>query len=280
MFRRKKIGLALGGGSAKGFAHIGVLKVLEENGIDVDIISGTSIGSLIGALYCSGYKSDDIYNIIKTIEWKKLIDFKLSKKGLIKGDKIEIFIRNLLKNKEFKDLDKKLLITAVDVITGEKIVFDKGNVAKAVRSSISIPGIFVPVENEGRILVDGGLLDNLPIKLLKDNGAELVIAVNLIRLEDEKTVYLSAKESSEDVKINVFDVVIRSLELIESNNAMISIKNSGAEVVITPNVSKIKYHDFNKFDIGIEEGRKATMPHIENIKKLRKRTIVDFFKIR
>ena len=138
--KKVKVGLALGSGAAKGLAHIGVLKNLHKHKIYPDYIAGTSMGAVIGALYCVGYTPEKIEEITKTTEWKNIIDFDIPKAGLIRGRLVENKIRRLLKDKKFSDLNTSLKIVSYNFDKKEKVVFSKGNVAKAVRASISIPG--------------------------------------------------------------------------------------------------------------------------------------------
>ncbi|MBU4502602.1 MAG: patatin-like phospholipase family protein [Nanoarchaeota archaeon] len=168
MKKRRKIGLAIGGGAAYGLSAIGVLKVLEDNNIPVDAIAGTSIGAVIGALYAAGYDADSLKKEVSSVEWKELLDFVLPEKGLVSGKKIEQFVRDLIGNKKFEDLKIPLFLTAVDVKKERLIIFNKGDVASAVRASIAIPGVFTPVETKDMTLVDGGILDPIPVDLLKD----------------------------------------------------------------------------------------------------------------
>ena len=175
----KKIGLALGGGTAKGLAHIGVLEVLEKNNIKIDYLAGTSMGSVVAALYASGMSVKDIKKIALTTKWENLVDFTLPDKGILSGCKIEEFLRVILKGKKFKDLDIPLAVIAADVYNGEKVIFEKGDVASSLRASISIPSIFVPYEYNGRVLVDGGVVDPIPVETVRKMGADVVIAVDL-----------------------------------------------------------------------------------------------------
>ena len=176
----KKVGLALGGGTALGFSHIGVLESLEKNKIKIDYLSGTSMGAVVAALYASGMSIRDMKEITMTTRWENLVDFKLPDRGILSGDKIETFLRVLLKNKKFKDLNIPLAIVATDIYNGEKIIFKKGDVASAVRASISLPNIFVPFEYNNRVLIDGGIVDPIPVDIAKDMGADIVIATDVL----------------------------------------------------------------------------------------------------
>jgi predicted acylesterase/phospholipase RssA len=181
--KRIKLGLALGSGGARGLIHIGVLKVLEENGIRPDCIAGTSMGAAIGAAYSIGYSSKEIAEITKSTDWKKIVDFTIPKSGIIKGELIENKIRKLLKDRDFKELHVPLAIVAYNLTKRKKVVFTKGNVSKAVRASISIPGIFSPTTIDGDRYIDGVVSDPTPFDIVRDMGADVVIAVDLYNKE-------------------------------------------------------------------------------------------------
>jgi len=268
MAKRKKIGLALGGGGAKGFAHIGVLKVLEENNIPIDMVSGTSIGSMIGAFHCAGYSANHMIMENKDLKWKKLLDFCLSKRCFIKGNKIEEFLRKKLENKNFEDLNKPLFITAVDIDKKEEIIFNKGDLVKAIRASISIPGIFPPVEISNRILIDGGWLDPLPIEILKKEGAEIIIAVNLSKFSEKKSIKEKAVATQNKKIPNMANALIKSFQVIESRVAKLTLEGANADIIISPEVGNIKVQDFDKAEQLIKLGEEAAQKQIKKIKQL------------
>jgi len=176
---KKKIGLVLGAGSARGLSHIGVLSVLEKYNIKPDYIAGTSIGAAIGAVYCSGMSADRMKRLAITTEWQDLIDFTIPKTGMIAGNKFEEYIQNLTNNCQFSELRIPLRVVATDIKNSHVVVFSDGNVAKAVRASISVPGIFSPVIIDNHELVDGGLVDPIPVDVVKDMGAGMIIAVDV-----------------------------------------------------------------------------------------------------
>ena len=264
---RKKIGLVLGGGGARGFAHIGVLKWIEENKIPIDYVAGTSIGAVIGALHCLGYTAEEIENLAKKTEFKKLFDFTLSRKGLIKGEKIKNYLNQIFKGKKFSDLKKPLFVVAADIKNLEEVIFNRGDLVKAVQASISIPGIFIPVQNKERILVDGGILNNLPIKTLESKNPDYIIAVNLAGVKTLQKTYETAVTEEDTSKISnlvktflgVYNLI--NLTLLEKN--MI---NSERILVISPNLEGIKISSFEKIDEGIKEGYSSAK---ENSKKIK-----------
>ncbi len=179
--KRKKIGLALGSGGLKGFAHVGVIKVLEENNIPIDFIAGSSIGALVGGLYAANKDIKQLEEIIFTTDVKKglgLLDPCLSK-GFLRGRKIEEFVNHYLYRKNFDDLKIPLAVVATNLRTGEAEIIQSGDLTSAIRASISVPIVFQPVKREGKLLIDGGMTMPIPIKVLKQMGADIVIAVNL-----------------------------------------------------------------------------------------------------
>jgi NTE family protein len=184
MKQGKKLGYALGGGAARGLFHIGVLSVLEEYGITPDIIAGTSMGSIIGAMYASGLKTSDLKQIARSIDWKQIMRLTdivaLPKSGLIQGKRIVALLKSILGDTGFSQLKCKYAAVAADLYTGQQVVFTEGSLIEAIRASISIPGIFTPVHYEGHYLVDGGLVNVVPVSVCRDLGADFVIGVNVI----------------------------------------------------------------------------------------------------
>jgi predicted acylesterase/phospholipase RssA len=196
-----KIGYALGGGAARGLSHIGVLKVLDEHGIFPDIIAGTSIGAMVGALYAGGYKPSDIEQIVLGLDWKnlvRLVDMTLPLSGLLKGKRVVSLLRSVLGDLTFPQLRCAFACVATDIINGEQVVLRDGSLIDAVRASISIPGIFTPVEIKGRYLVDGSLINTVPVSVCRDMGAGYVIGVNVVP-DPSKVMCNSTKEQQYQV---------------------------------------------------------------------------------
>jgi NTE family protein len=273
---RKKIGLVLGGGAAKGIAHIGVLKVLEENKIIPDMISGTSMGALIGAAYAL---EPDAKKLEKTsIDFKitRKIDLQFPKHGLIKGDKIEKWLRELYQERTFKDTKIPLFITATDLLQKQKIIFNEGDIAKAVRASISIPGIFNPVVNNDKILVDGGVLNNLPTQILRKMGAEIIITVNPIESPSSKFVFEKASKTNKNKKLpNLLYNLGMSIQLLQSNIHEIELAKKTSDVFIQISSPNVNLYDFQKQEEIITEGEKQARKHLPEIKKLKKFQLKD-----
>jgi NTE family protein len=180
---KKKIGYALGGGSARGLAHIGVLKVLEENGLFPDVIAGTSIGAIIGALYAGGHKPSEMEHLVLGLNWKKLItlvDMSFPVSGLFHGKKVVTLLKSIIGDLTFEQLKYTFSCVATNIVNGEQVVISEGSLIEAIRASISIPGIFTPVLVSGRYLVDGGLVNSVPVSVCRAMGADVVIGINVI----------------------------------------------------------------------------------------------------
>ncbi len=175
----KRLGLALGGGGARGMAHVGVLRVLEREGIQVHCVAGTSVGSLVGAAYAAGLDADALLEMALRIRWRDIARPVWPRQGFISFARLETYIVNLLGDLTFAELQRPYAAVAADLITGEEVILRRGRVAPAVRASCSVPGIVVPAEIEGRLLVDGGIVNNLPISVARELGADVVVAVGL-----------------------------------------------------------------------------------------------------
>lgn len=198
-----RLGLALGSGFARGLSHIGVLIALERHGIRPKMVSGTSIGAAIGALYCSGISPEQMRRLVFSTDWQGLVDFTPPKKGLIAGNRIEHYIQELTHNCSFDELRIPLRVVATDVRNSHMVVFSKGNVARAVRASISIPGVFEPVKIGSRELVDGGLVDPIPVEALREMGADIIAAVDISIDLDKITLH------GKSVKKSVFQEYLK-----------------------------------------------------------------------
>ncbi|HIJ10826.1 TPA: patatin-like phospholipase family protein [Candidatus Woesearchaeota archaeon] len=193
--KRKTIGLALGGGAARGLVHIGVLKVLHKHKIYPDYIAGTSMGAIIGAAYAANRSPDELHEIASTVDWKKMVDFTVPKSGIIKGDAIEKGFQKLVKLKSFKELVIPLHVVAYNVTKKQKVIFSKGDVAKALRASSSIPGIFSPALINGNEYIDGVVVDPTPFDVVREMGADIIIAVDLYN-KDKRGKAVAPKKGS------------------------------------------------------------------------------------
>jgi NTE family protein len=180
-----RIGLALGGGGARGLAHIGVLKAMEQESIPIDVISGTSAGAIVGAFYAKERNAAILEEIALGIDWRKMArlldpNLLLLDKGLVHGAKVKEFIKSIIGDVKFEDLEIPLAIVAADAETMEEVVIDEGSVLEAVRASISLPVILTPVKRDNRFLIDGGIVNPVPADVVRSMGAEIVIAVNVV----------------------------------------------------------------------------------------------------
>jgi NTE family protein len=245
------IGLALGAGGARGFAHIGVIQALEKAGIPIDAIAGSSMGSVIGAFYASGMETRYMELLATNLKRKHWIDFTVPKIGFVLGNKVTDMLQLLTKKMNIEDGKVPLSIVATDVEKGERVVFRQGPMYKAIRSSISIPGIFVPYEYDGRVLVDGGVIDRVPISACRDMSVDLVIAVDVGLYDKELQVK------------NIFDVFFQSIEIMERE--ILKMRILDADVVIRPDVGHISSSAFTQVEECIEAGRKAAETVIDHI---------------
>ncbi len=177
--REPVIALALGGGGAKGFAHIGVLKVLESHGIQAQIIAGTSAGSFVGALYASGLTPFELQALALNLREAEIRDLTFNREGFLLGQRLQDYVNMVVGNRQMQDFPRRFAAVATEMQTGRKVAFSRGNVGQAVRASCSIPNVFVPVTIADKRYVDGGLVSPIPVETAKDMGADLVIAVDI-----------------------------------------------------------------------------------------------------
>ncbi|MFT8320348.1 MAG: patatin-like phospholipase family protein [Bacillus sp. (in: firmicutes)] len=248
-----RIGLALGSGGARGLAHLGVIKVLREENIPIDFIAGSSIGAIVASLYGAGLDVERLYDLSKFFKRKYFLDFTVPKMGFIAGNKVKELIRLFTFGKNIEELDIPVAIVAADLLTGEKVVFTKGPIAEAVRASISIPGIFVPEKIDGRLLVDGGVIDRIPVSVVKEMGADFIIAV------DVANVKITTEVTS------IFDVIMRSLDIMQME--LVNNREIASDFMIRPHVEMYNSKAFTNLERIIELGEKETKKHLPDIKK-------------
>jgi NTE family protein len=246
-----KIALVLGAGVSKGFAHIGVLKILESNKIPIHMIVGTSVGSAVGSLYAYGYNAFQLQKMSFSIEKGDILDLTIPDNGFIKGEKLEEFINKTLKNTPMEKLKIPFYAVATEIKDGQEVVFGKGNTGQAVRASCSIPGIFRPVKIVDKMYVDGGVVSPVAVDAAKRFGADIVIAVDIStgveRTQPENTI----------------ETILQSLNVMYSKLASIQLCN--ADVVIKPKVGHIGSTDFSKRHEAILEGEKAALEALPQI---------------
>jgi NTE family protein len=255
---RKKpvIGLALGGGAARGFAHIGVIKALESQGIFPNLVVGTSAGSVIAALYASGYRGTELQKIALSLDEAAITDWALPFSGrfggMIKGDALQTMVNRLVKNQVIENMPMPLGIVGTDLQTGNGVLFQRGDTGQAVRASCSIPGVFQPTIIQGREYVDGGLVSPVPVRYAKQMGADVVIAVNI-----------STEPSSQDssgslgILLHTTSIMGKSINTFELDLA---------QVVIQPELKGMRGTDFKSRNAAILAGEESVMKQISQIK--------------
>ena len=278
-----KIGLVLSGGAARGLAHVGVLKALEEQGIHIDAIAGTSMGAVIGGLYASGYKIDELEKLALSIDWQEALsdsparedvpfrrkqddrDFLVRQKlsfrddgslglplGVIQGQNLALLLESLLAHSsDVRDFDKLPIpfrAVATDIVSGEKVVFRKGHLPQVIRASMSIPAVFAPVEINGQLLVDGGMVDNIPVDVAREMGVDLVIVVDI------GTPLRGRKELN-----TVFDILNQSITLMTRSNSEVQLATlKPDDILIKPSLASIGATDFGRSEEIINAGYRAT----------------------
>src|SRR6266849_3241785 len=238
------IGVALGGGFARGIAHIGVLKVLEEEGIPVRMVAGTSVGALIGAAYCSGLTIAELEDVAHRVSFTTFARWTLSRCGFATNDRMVTFLTRTLKVKTFEELRIPLGVTATDFNTGEAVVFNSGSLIEPIRASCAYPGMFLPVNIRGRCLVDGMLSHPVPSQPLREMGAERVLAV-----------HLRGQWARNGAPRHLFDVIGQSFAIAQDR--MAPLWRSAADLVIEPDVAAFEYDDFKHAGDLVRAGEEA-----------------------
>ena len=261
--------MALGSGAARGLAHIGVLEVLEREGIHIDLIAGTSAGAAVGALYAQGKNAGQIKKLVQELGWKKLaplVDLSLPKSGLIKGKKIKALLTQFIGGDiQFSHLKLPFACVATDINTGEEIIIDRGSVTEAVRASISMPAIFTAVKREGRYLVDGSLVNPVPVSVARDMGADFIIAVNVIPDVTAQAHRVNKEHMKAHREPNIFHVIMQSIYIGAYSLTRSSLEE--ADIVIEPQVAHIGAGDFHNAKGLILQGTLAAQDSIPEIKR-------------
>ena len=290
--KRPKIGLVLSGGGARGFAHIGVLKVLEANRVPIDYIVGTSMGSIIGGLYAIGLSPDEIEQGVKSIAWDKVFDDTAYRRyqtfrrkqddfdlfnihrigltdkgiqlspGLIEGQQIDLALDRLaypgFHVNNYDELRIPFRAVATDIETGKPFVIKNGNIARAMRASMSIPGALPPITIDGKLLVDGGIANNVPINIARDMGADIIIAVDVSApLSDKKDI-----KSTVDVTAQLTTIMTRRIADVQLKTL------KGQDILIVPKSKEISSSDFEMYPELIKAGEKAAKRKLRAIQKL------------
>jgi NTE family protein len=253
--RRPKVALVLGGGAARGFAHVGVIRALEKSKIQIDLVVGTNTGSLMGAIYADKKSAAELERIALSLEERDIFDYNFINptQGFARGERLEDFLSKRVAAKEIDQLKLVFAAVATDIQNGEVVVFQSGSVARAVRASSAIPGIFTPVNYQGKMLVDGGVLNNVPVDVARKMGADVVIAVDL-----------GAGPKTAQVN-NLFENVAQSFFLAARQNTEAKLKQ--ADVVIRPKVSEAGLLDFSRKKELLTLGTEAAEQALPEIRK-------------
>ena len=250
----KRLGLALGGGGARGFAHVGVLQVLEEAGIKPDLVVGTSAGSLVGALYASGKTGAQLQRIAETMEESAITDWALPflNRGVLRGEALARYVTAQTQGRKIEELPIRLGIVATDLNLGEGVLFQRGDTATAVRASSAVPSVFLPVRINNRDYVDGGLVAPVPVRYAREMGAEVVLAIDI-----STTPEGSQAESMLQILLQTFNIMGKSIKALELKDA---------DVVVRPSLGGVSSADFNARLRAIESGRAAMLAALPALK--------------
>jgi NTE family protein len=248
-----KVGLALGGGFARGMAHVGVLQALEAHAIPIDLVAGTSAGSLVGAMYCAGLDPWQMERQVDKINWRSLVRLRLRRDGVLDAEGLERWILSMVGDVTFTELRLPFTVTATDLQSGSEVLLREGRVAQAVRASCAFPGIFLPVKLGEQTLVDGGLIHPVPTRVCRQMGADLVIGVELGR---------SASERSEAPR-NLIHIVLGALSLVQ--RPLVASTLAEGDVVIQPDLGSFSIWELERAKEMIALGRQAAEEVIPQI---------------
>lgn len=252
---RPTIGLALGGGFARGLAHIGVLKVFEEESIPIDFVAGTSVGAVIGAAYCSGISAKELEEIAALVRFKTFARWTVSRLGFASNDRMTGFLEKVINARSFEELKIPLAVAATDFVTGDGVVFRSGPLVDAVRASCAYPGFFLPVSIDGRLLVDGMLSHVVPTRPLREMGADRVIGV-----------YLSAHWVATRGPRHVFDVIGQCFSIAQQK--MCEFWQTAADMVLEPDVTGFTYDAFDRAPELVRSGEAAARQIVPMLRQL------------
>jgi len=248
---RPKIGLALGSGGARGFAHVGVIKTLLDEKIPIDMIAGSSMGAMVGCFYGAGLDIERLYTLSKVFRRKYYLDFTLPKMGFIAGNRVKELIRIFTFGRNLQELDIPVHVVATDLMTGDKVIFKEGPIADAVRASISIPGIFVPEKLNDKLLVDGGVVDRVPVSVVEEMGADIIIAVDVSHVKQNTEI------------TSIFDVIMQSIDILQME--AVANREIASDIMIRPPVEMYNSRAFTNIDEIIAIGEEETKKHIQKI---------------
>ena len=248
-----KIALVLGGGATRGFAHIGVIKALEAQGIYPDIVVGTSVGALVGALYAAGNNGFDLQKLAMQMQESEVSDWSLPDRGVFKGEALQNFVNRAVNQRPMEKLNRVLAVVATDLHSGEMVVFRTGNTGMAVRASSSVPGVFQPVTINGHEYVDGGLTSPVPVRVAKTLGADFVIAVDVSAKPE-----FGRTTSSFEVLLQTFAIMQQSISRNEITDANVAIRPT------LPDVRRTDFQDRNLAILAGEQAVAAVLPELRS----------------
>ncbi|MDI1260123.1 MAG: patatin-like phospholipase family protein [Aquabacterium sp.] len=251
--RPPRIGLALGGGAARGFAHIGVLQVLHEQGIKPDLVVGTSAGSVVAAIYAAGKTPTDLESMAMTLDESTMTDWVFPGRSVMKGEALAKFVRAFTGGRQIEQMALPLGIVATDLNSGQPILFRRGDPGTAVRASSSVPAVFTPVRIAGREYVDGGLVSPIPVKYARQMGADLVIAVDISAIPEGQPT-----KGAVDILLQTFNIMGHSISQYELQDA---------DVVMRPRLAGIGSGDFGNRRLSILAGREAALSVLQALKE-------------
>jgi NTE family protein len=249
------LGLALGGGFARGFAHLGVLQVLEQNRIAISCIAGTSVGSILGAAYASGAPLARIIATCRTLRFRDIARWRVSRLGLASNHRLGNLISRVFDSRQFEDLQIPLAVVATDLNNGAPVILTHGNLVDAIRASCAFPGLFEPVEVGTRCLADGGLVAPVPTRAARDLGASFVLAVSV-----------GLHDGYRGAPTNIFQVVSRAVSAAQKYQ--LEVWERHADLVLRPDVGSLAWDDFDRADEAIEAGAAAARRALPRIQKL------------
>ncbi len=271
-YRRPRLGLALGGGGARGYAHIGLLRVLEREGIPVDYLAGTSMGGLIAAGYATGMTAAQLEAAALAMRTRHLLDLTLSSMGLLEGKRLRQLLVRMFGDKEFADTRIPLCLVAVDLNTGEELTLSEGSLVDALRATVSVPGIFCPAAWRGRLLVDGGVTNNVPADVVRAMGAEVVIAVDV---GNPQFVPLAEEAASRRIFLPglarlspLFGAMIRSVTIMQAEILRHRLAQARPDLVIRPGIGPVNIEEFERAAEVIPTGQQAAELALPRIRQL------------
>jgi NTE family protein len=303
MKKKKKVGLVLGSGSARGWSHIGVIKCLEQEGIPVDLVCGCSMGAVVGGSYAAGILSslEELAREFSWLDFLKFLDVSLSRRGLLEGNHITDFFRQKISDTAIEDLSIPYGAVAVDLYTGKEVCFRKGPLIEAMRASFSLPGLFIPFNRDNQWFIDGGLVNPVPVSLCRSMGADVIIAVNLnqgiigknlfrksgrngTKLLQEKFIevfdhdFITAyfpfikrawkNETTGTKAPNMFEVMANAIYIMQDRITRQRLLADPPDILISPRLADVALLEFHRANIAISEGQRAAQDAIPKIREI------------